>query len=93
MMEEYLTPTQLAKRLKLSRQAVIDRIKRGTIKAIKVGRQYIIPEDQTKKSGFSEVGKKRLIKEESKAEAILRLVKEKGIQAKPEIMVPLPCGR
>jgi len=75
-MEEYLTPTQLAKKLKISRQAVIERIKRGTIKAIKVGQQYIIPQEG-KTPGTLE---KKHHKKESKQDEIMRLVKDKGIK-------------
>jgi excisionase family DNA binding protein len=45
MAREYLSPTQAAKILGISRQAVIDRIKHGVISAEKAGRQYIIPND------------------------------------------------
>ena len=79
-MEEYLTPTQLAKKLKLSRQAVIDRIKRGSIKAVKVGRQYIIPEQETALSKPSPGAEKRPLAKGAKEEEILRLVKEQGIK-------------
>lgn len=48
MKKEYLSPTQAAKILGISRQAVIDRIKHGAISAEKAGRQYIIPKDQIK---------------------------------------------
>jgi len=42
MKENYLSPTQLAKVLGISRQAVIDRIRKGLITATRAGRQYII---------------------------------------------------
>jgi len=42
MKSNYLTPTQLAKALGISRQAVVERIKKGHIAATKVGQQYII---------------------------------------------------
>ncbi|MBU2540841.1 MAG: glutamine synthetase beta-grasp domain-containing protein [Candidatus Omnitrophica bacterium] len=45
-MEEYLSPTQAAKILGISRQAVIERIKSGTLFAEKVGSRYIIAKDQ-----------------------------------------------
>ena len=76
-MEEYLTPTQLAKKLRISRQAVIERIKRGTIKAVKVGRQYIIPQ---KDSAQFKSDKSHKMKPFKKEEEVLRLVKEKGIK-------------
>ncbi|MBL7131652.1 MAG: glutamine synthetase beta-grasp domain-containing protein [Candidatus Omnitrophica bacterium] len=50
MAKEYLSPTEAAKILKISRQAVIGRIKHGTLTAEKAGRQYIIPKEQIKPS-------------------------------------------
>jgi len=46
MGKEYLSPTEAAKILGISRQAVIERIKRGLIPAERAGRQYIIPRNQ-----------------------------------------------
>ncbi|MDD5617562.1 MAG: glutamine synthetase beta-grasp domain-containing protein [Candidatus Omnitrophica bacterium] len=46
MEKEYLSPTEAAKILKISRQAVNDRIKHGTLIAERAGRQYIIPKNQ-----------------------------------------------
>ena len=46
MHKEYLSPTEVAKILGISRQAVIERIKRGLINAERAGRQYIIPKDK-----------------------------------------------
>ena len=48
MKKEYLSPTEAAKILKISRQAVINRIKHGTLIAEKAGRQYIISKTQIK---------------------------------------------
>ena len=79
-MEEYLTPTQLAKSLKISRQAVIQRIKRGAIKAVKVGRQYIIPREDTAELQFAEESRKKPLVQGRKEEEVLRLVKEKKIR-------------
>jgi glutamine synthetase len=45
-MDEYLSPTQAAKILRISRQAVIERIKTGHLSAEKVGTRYIIPRGQ-----------------------------------------------
>jgi glutamine synthetase len=42
MKESYLSPSQAAKILKISRQAVIEKIRRGSLNATKVGKQYII---------------------------------------------------
>ncbi|MFC1646363.1 glutamine synthetase beta-grasp domain-containing protein [Candidatus Omnitrophota bacterium] len=46
MKKEFLSPTEAAKILKISRQAVIDRIKHGTLSAERAGNQYIIPRNQ-----------------------------------------------
>ncbi len=48
MAKDYLSPTEAAKILGITRQAVIDRIKHKAILAEKAGRQYIIPKDQIK---------------------------------------------
>ncbi len=79
-MDKYLTPTQLARDLKISRQAVIDRIKRGVIKAIKVGQQYIIPEPETDRLKFTHFSEKTELKQGPKAQQVLSVVKEKRIK-------------
>jgi excisionase family DNA binding protein len=43
--KEFITTTELAKILGISRIAVFNRIKRGQIMAIRVGRNFIIPKD------------------------------------------------
>ena len=43
--KEFITTAELAKILGISRIAVFKRIKRGQIKAIRVGRNFIIPKD------------------------------------------------
>ena len=43
--KEFITTTELAKILGISRIAVFKRIKRGQIKAIRVGRNFVIPRD------------------------------------------------
>jgi len=42
---ELITTAELAKILGISRVAVFKRIKRGQIKAIRVGRNFVIPKD------------------------------------------------
>ncbi len=79
-MEEYLTPTQLAKKLHISRQAVIERIKRGKIPAVKVGRQYIIPRKDMQELKTAAASEEKSLKKRPKEEEILHLVKEKGIK-------------
>ncbi|MCX5715971.1 MAG: glutamine synthetase beta-grasp domain-containing protein [Candidatus Omnitrophica bacterium] len=51
MNKEYLSPTEAAKILGISRQAVIERIKHGSLPAERAGRQYIIPAEQIKGKG------------------------------------------
>ena len=56
MKENYLTPTQLARAMGISRQAVIDKIQKGLIRATRVGHQYIIEKHELanlKKEGYS----------------------------------------
>ena len=48
---EYLSPTEAAKILGISRQAVVERIKQGTLYAERVGNRYIIPEGQVSPEG------------------------------------------
>ena len=43
--KEFITTAELAKILGISRIAVFKRIKRGQIKAIRVGRNFVIPKD------------------------------------------------
>ena len=43
---EYLTIPQLAKILGISRIAVYRKVKKGQIKAVKIGRAYAIPQKQ-----------------------------------------------
>ena len=43
--KELITTAELAKILGISRIAVFKRIKRGQIKAIRVGRNFVIPKD------------------------------------------------
>ena len=42
---EFMTTAELAKILGISRITVFKRIKRGQIKAIRVGRNFVIPKD------------------------------------------------
>lgn len=45
MKEEYITIPQLAKLLGISRIAVYKKVKKGEIKALKIGRIYAIPKE------------------------------------------------
>jgi len=45
---EFLSVVQLAKILKISRVAVLKRINRGVIKAVKVGRSFVIKKSDIK---------------------------------------------
>ena len=83
MKGNYLTPTQLAKALGISRQAVVEKIQKGSISATKVGRQYIIDRKEfssMKKEGRSVEGTlKRMERNKNTKERILKTVRESKI--------------
>lgn len=84
MKENYLTPTQLARAIGLSRQAVIEKIHQGAISATRVGRQYIIDKSQVdllKKKGyhFRDGGVKKSSASADERVNILKTVKDNGI--------------
>jgi len=73
--KEFITTTELAKILGISRIAVFKRIKRGQIKAIRVGKNFIISKDS-----LPEVFG-RILSEKNKREietAVKKTVKEYG---------------
>lgn len=72
---KFLSTTQLADLLGISRVAVFNKIKKGEIKAIKVGRNFVIDAED-----FSDILKKSLSKKSKKEidKAIHKLVKEYG---------------
>jgi len=73
--EEYITLPQLAKMLGISRIAVFKKVKSGEIKAIKIGRNYAVKQDQV----LSLLGK--ALGEKDKLEidkAVKKTVKEYG---------------
>lgn len=84
MKDSYITPTQLAKALGISRQAVVEKIQKGVISASRVGRQYIIDKKELtslRKSGYS-VREERLrtpSKPRDERSKIMAIVKDKGI--------------
>jgi len=67
--ENYLTTQELAKLLGISRVAVFKKIKSGEIKAISIGRNYLIPKDSLPKN------LKQLIKQKQKetTEEVIKL--------------------
>ena len=73
--KKFLSTTQLANLLGISRVAVFNKIKKGEIKAIKVGRNFVIDAKD-----FSDILKKSLSKKSKKEidKAIHKLVKEYG---------------
>ena len=74
-MKRYFTTSEIAKLLGLSRIAVFKRIKKGKMKAIKIGRSYVIS-----KACFPEIiGKKLSQAQKRKIEsAVRKIVKEYG---------------
>jgi DNA binding domain, excisionase family len=80
----YLTPTQLARMLGISRQAVVDKIRKGLIEATRVGHQYIIDEKELvslKKKGYviRAAGAKRSARSKDDRESVLKIVKDNNI--------------
>jgi len=74
-MKEYLSTTEAAKKLGISRVAVFQKIKGGEIKAQKIGRNYAIPVNEINaytKETLDEEAKKNI------DEAVKRTVKEYG---------------
>jgi excisionase family DNA binding protein len=73
--QEYLTTSELAEILGVSRIAIHKRIVKGDIKAIKIGRTYAIPKSYVSEAFGREISpeRKRLIEK-----AVHRVVKEYG---------------
>jgi len=78
MNDKYLTTAEAARELGVSRVTVFNRIKAGTIKAQKFGRNFAIPREEVIKDrkGLSEENK-RIIEE-----SVKRAVKDYGIALK-----------
>ena len=73
--KQFLSTTELAKILGISRVAVFKKIKKGEIKAVKVGRNFVID----KKDLGNILGKELTKKEKSEIEkAVKKTVKEYG---------------
>lgn len=75
IMKEYISTTEAAKKLGISRVAVFQKIKEGEIKAQKIGRNYAIsPDEITSYQGYelSDSGKRIIDK------AVDKTVKEYG---------------
>jgi len=77
--QEYISTTKLAKLLGISRIAVYKKVKKGEIKAIKIGRMFAIPKTEVKRLVGDIIG--HPLSEEEKKEidrAVERMVKEYG---------------
>ncbi|MCD6423469.1 MAG: excisionase family DNA-binding protein [Elusimicrobia bacterium] len=74
-MKNYITVSQAAKLLGISRVAVFKKIKKGEIKAIRIGRIYAIPE-----SLIENIFHKKISKKEKKLieKAVKRVVRDYG---------------
>src|SRR3989338_6324902 len=84
MKENYLSPTQLASLMGISRRAVIEKIHQGMINATRAGHQYIIDRrelEALKKKGYSvkETGAKKSSKARDGKSNILKMVKDNNI--------------
>lgn len=69
---EYLSIAQLAKMLGISRIAVYKKVKKGDIKAIKIGRSYAIPQNALNKKSANIQGKPLKEKEKRIIEKAVR---------------------
>ena len=77
--KEFLSITQVAKLLGLSRQAVHNKIKSGEIKAIKIGHTFGISRKEVKKIVGDVVGHSLSEKEKKELDKIIdRTIKEYG---------------
>ena len=75
MNKNFISTTELAKLLGISRIAVYKKIKRGTIKAVKVGRNFVIE----KKDLYGILGKELTGEQKSEVDrAVRKIVKEYG---------------
>ena len=73
--KDLITTTELAKILGISRIAVFKRIKRGQIKAIRVGRNFVIPRDSLPEVLGQVLSKKNKMEIET---AVKKTVREYG---------------
>ncbi|MBW1912476.1 MAG: helix-turn-helix domain-containing protein [Deltaproteobacteria bacterium] len=73
--QEFLTTSELAEIIGVSRVAIYKRIKKGDIEAIRIGRNYVIP-----KHYVSEVYKRKITAARKKLieKAVRKVVKEYG---------------
>lgn len=73
--KEFLSTTEVAKLLGMSRVAVWEKIKKGEIKATKVGRNFVI-----RKKDLSDIASYRLTPKEKKEieAAVKKIVREYG---------------
>ncbi len=76
MMKEFLSPTEAAKLLGISRQAVIERIKHGSLLAERVGNGYIIPSSQLQKDMHTTDTKEKPAKRISISKSLKKSIKE-----------------
>lgn len=75
MNKNFISTTELAKLLGISRIAVYKKIKRGTIKAVKVGRNFVLE----KKDLYGILGKELTGEQKSEVDrAVRKIVKEYG---------------
>jgi len=84
MEQEYLSPTEAAKILGISRQAVIERIKHGSLIAERAGNQYIISKDRVETEINSSITREKPIVENSPVKAKEKKTAIKEILARVE---------
>ncbi len=75
VIKSFVSVSELARQMGISRIAVFKRIKNGNINAQKIGRNYIISKEEAEKALGVVLGKKE---KESLTRAVRRMVKEYG---------------
>ncbi len=84
MKRDYVSPTELARMLGISRQAVIEKIHKGLITATRVGKQYIVDKKEIvhlRKKGhpIKEVEVTKMVRSRDNKNNIMKLVRDHNI--------------
>jgi excisionase family DNA binding protein len=74
-LKDFFSTVEAARILKISRIAIFQKIKKGEIKAVKVGRNYVIPRDEVSKALGTILGE---ASKENIDRIVKRAVKEYG---------------
>ena len=76
---DYITIPQLAEILGISRVAVYNKVKKGEIEAIRIGRNFAIPKEYLKEKVGNIIGRTLKVKEKQEIDkAVEKTIKEYG---------------